>query len=181
MIGSSKNSTENYSRKCFWTQEKEIQVKFNPRLSANPSSNNWTQGGNWRRVLRIASTRACTTNCHARLRAKRSALSSLTVCMYVQCMYLCLLTLVRPFFCFLRPGGSSKAPPSITSKPLILQPPKLDKIMYSSFTTSEHNLIPLMTQSDVTVTSYIWIYWENLQNFPQSRHEAKNIKIAWSL
>ena len=35
MIGSSKNSTENYPRKCFWTQEKETQVKFNPGLSAS--------------------------------------------------------------------------------------------------------------------------------------------------
>ena len=43
MIGSSKNSTENYPRKCFWTQEKETQVKFNPGLSVNRSSNNWAQ------------------------------------------------------------------------------------------------------------------------------------------
>ena len=35
MIGSSKNSTENYSRKCFWTQEKK------PGLSTNRPSNNW--------------------------------------------------------------------------------------------------------------------------------------------
>ena len=41
MIGSSKNNRENYPRKCFWTQEKETQVKFNPRLSANWLSNNW--------------------------------------------------------------------------------------------------------------------------------------------
>ena len=41
MIGSSKNSTENYPRKCFWTQEKETWVKFNPRLSPNRPSNNW--------------------------------------------------------------------------------------------------------------------------------------------
>ena len=41
MIGSSKNSTENYPRKCFWTQEKEPWVKFNPGLSANRPSNNW--------------------------------------------------------------------------------------------------------------------------------------------
>ena len=41
MIGSSKNSTENYPRKCFWTHEKETRVKFNPRLSANRPSNNW--------------------------------------------------------------------------------------------------------------------------------------------
>ena len=27
MIESSKNSTENYPRKCFWTQEKETRVK----------------------------------------------------------------------------------------------------------------------------------------------------------
>ena len=44
MIGSSKNSTENYPRKCFWTQEKETWVKFNPGLSANRPSNNWGQG-----------------------------------------------------------------------------------------------------------------------------------------
>ena len=41
MIGSSKNSTENYPRKCFWTQEKETWVKFNPGLSANRPSNKW--------------------------------------------------------------------------------------------------------------------------------------------
>ena len=43
MIGSSINNRENYLRKCFWTQEKEIRVKFNPGLSANRSSNNWGQ------------------------------------------------------------------------------------------------------------------------------------------
>ena len=43
MIESSKNSTENYPRKCFWTQEKEPWVKFNPGLSANRPSNNWAQ------------------------------------------------------------------------------------------------------------------------------------------
>ena len=41
MIGSSKNNRENYLRKCFWTQEKETWVKFNPGLSANRPSNNW--------------------------------------------------------------------------------------------------------------------------------------------
>ena len=41
MIGSSKNNRENYPRKCFRTQEKEAQVKFNPGLSANRPSNNW--------------------------------------------------------------------------------------------------------------------------------------------
>ena len=44
MIGSSKNSTENYQRKCFWTQEKETCVKFNPGLSANRPLNNWALG-----------------------------------------------------------------------------------------------------------------------------------------
>ena len=44
LIGSSKNSKENYPRKCFWTQEKETRVKFNPGLSANQPSNNWAQG-----------------------------------------------------------------------------------------------------------------------------------------
>ena len=43
MIGSSKNSTENYARKCFWIQEKETRVNFNPRLSANRPSNNSAQ------------------------------------------------------------------------------------------------------------------------------------------
>ena len=43
MIGSSKNNRENYPRKCFWAQEKETRVKFNPRLSANRPSNNWVQ------------------------------------------------------------------------------------------------------------------------------------------
>ena len=41
MIGSSKNKRENYPRKCFWTEEKETRVKFNPGLSANRPSNNW--------------------------------------------------------------------------------------------------------------------------------------------
>ena len=41
MIGISKNDRENYPRKCFWTQEKETRVKFNPGLSANRPSNNW--------------------------------------------------------------------------------------------------------------------------------------------
>ena len=41
MIGSSKNSRENYPRKYFWTREKETRVKFNPGLSANRLSNNW--------------------------------------------------------------------------------------------------------------------------------------------
>ena len=31
------------------------------------------------------------------------------------------------------------------------------------------------------MASYSWIYWQNLQNFPQSRHEAKNIEIIRSL
>ena len=43
MIGSSKNSTENYPSKCFWTQEKENGVKFNPALNANQPSNNSAQ------------------------------------------------------------------------------------------------------------------------------------------
>ena len=41
MIGSSKNNSENYPRKCLWTQEKETRVKFNPGLRANRPSNNW--------------------------------------------------------------------------------------------------------------------------------------------
>ena len=44
MIESSKYNRENYPRKCFWTQEKETRVKFNPGLSANRPSNNWAQG-----------------------------------------------------------------------------------------------------------------------------------------
>ena len=32
---------ENYPRKCFWTEEKETRVKFNPGFSANWPSNNW--------------------------------------------------------------------------------------------------------------------------------------------
>ena len=43
MIGSSKNSTENYPRKCFWTQDKETRVNFNPGLSANQPLNNSAQ------------------------------------------------------------------------------------------------------------------------------------------
>ena len=41
MIGSCKNNRGNYPRKCFWTQEKETGVKFNPGLSANKPLNNW--------------------------------------------------------------------------------------------------------------------------------------------
>ena len=47
MIGSSKNNRENYPRKCFWTQEKETRVKFNPGLSAYRRSNNWAQKYLW--------------------------------------------------------------------------------------------------------------------------------------
>ena len=43
MIGNSKNSRENYLRKCFRTPEKETRVKFNRGLSANRPSNNWAQ------------------------------------------------------------------------------------------------------------------------------------------
>ena len=43
MIESSKYNGENYPRKCFSTQERETQVKFNPGLSANRPSNNWAQ------------------------------------------------------------------------------------------------------------------------------------------
>ena len=43
MIGSSKNNRENYLRKCFWTQEKETRVKFNPGLSRNRPSNKLAQ------------------------------------------------------------------------------------------------------------------------------------------
>ena len=41
MIESSKYNRENYPRKCFWTQERETRVKFNPGSSANRPSNNW--------------------------------------------------------------------------------------------------------------------------------------------
>ena len=47
MIGSSKNDRENYPRKCFRTQEKETQVKFNPGLSTNRPSNNLAQAEIW--------------------------------------------------------------------------------------------------------------------------------------
>ena len=43
IIGRFKNNRENYLRKCFWKQEKETRVKFNPGLSANRPSNNWGQ------------------------------------------------------------------------------------------------------------------------------------------
>ena len=43
MIGSSKNSTENYPKKWIGTQEKEARVNFNPGLSANRPSNNSAQ------------------------------------------------------------------------------------------------------------------------------------------
>ena len=49
MIGSTKNNRENYPRKCFWKQEKETWVNFNPGLSANRLSNNWAQAGLRRR------------------------------------------------------------------------------------------------------------------------------------
>ena len=92
-------------------------------------------------------------------------------------MYLCLLTLVRPFFYFFWPWDP-RSSPFVISKPLILRLPKLDKIMYSSFTTSKHNVIPLMRESDVTMTSYKWIHWQKLQNFPQSRHEKYQNSMA---
>ena len=44
MIGSSKNNTVNYPKKCFWTQEKETKVKCNPGLSAIRPSHNWALG-----------------------------------------------------------------------------------------------------------------------------------------
>ena len=43
MIESSKYNRENYPRKCFWTQERETGVIFNPGLSADRPSNNWAQ------------------------------------------------------------------------------------------------------------------------------------------
>ena len=46
MIGSSKNNRENFPRKCFWTQEKETWVKFNPGVSTNRPSNNWAWAQN---------------------------------------------------------------------------------------------------------------------------------------
>jgi len=55
MIGSSKNIGENYPRKCFWAQEKETRVKFNPRLSANRPSNNWAQSINYSTIKICAS------------------------------------------------------------------------------------------------------------------------------
>ena len=43
-------------------------------------------------------------------------------------------------------GEGSKSPPSlIPSKPLMMQPQKLHRIMHSSFPTSRHNLIDTMT------------------------------------
>ena len=43
MIESSKYNRENSPRKCFWTQERETRVKFNPGLSSNRPSSNWAQ------------------------------------------------------------------------------------------------------------------------------------------
>ena len=51
MIGSSKNNRENYPRKCFWTQEKETRVKFNPGLRTNRRSNNWAHMLQWNRLF----------------------------------------------------------------------------------------------------------------------------------
>ena len=45
MIESSKYNRENYPRKCFWTQERETRVKFNPGLSANRPSNDFPLNG----------------------------------------------------------------------------------------------------------------------------------------
>ena len=53
MIGSSKNSGENYPRKCFWTQEKETRVKFNLGLSANRPSNNRALCSSWTITIHI--------------------------------------------------------------------------------------------------------------------------------
>ena len=57
--------------------------------------------------------------------------------------------------------------PFITLKPLMIWPPKLHKIMYSSFPTSKHYLINTTTKYDVIMTSFCWIYCRN-PNF-QSR------------
>ena len=65
MIGSSKNKSENYPRKCFRTQEKETRVKFNVRLSANRPSNNWT----------LESRNVVTVNCMGFLEHLRPYLS----------------------------------------------------------------------------------------------------------
>ena len=57
-------------------------------------------------------------------------------------------------FFSLRTGGRGLGgPPSKTSKPLILWPPKLHTTMDSSFPASGHNLIHTMTLSEVITTS----------------------------
>ena len=38
MIGYTKENSKNYPRKCFWTEEKESQIKIQPRVSANQPS-----------------------------------------------------------------------------------------------------------------------------------------------
>ena len=47
MIRCSMNIRGNCRRKCFLTKDKETQVKFNPGLSANRSSNNWAPVSQW--------------------------------------------------------------------------------------------------------------------------------------
>ena len=53
MIESSKINRENYLRKCFWIQENETRVKFNPGLRANRPSNNSAQDGSPLNMLKL--------------------------------------------------------------------------------------------------------------------------------
>ena len=81
------------------------------------------------------------------------------------------LTLFRPvfFFCASCGGGGrgrrSPAAAPITSKTLMIRPPKLHRIMFSSFPTSRHNLIGTVTllnfvppQSEKFLNSEVSIY-----------------------
>ena len=71
------------------------------------------------------------------------ARSGFSVEWIVRC--LCSLNLLRPVFLLPVTGGPMEAPPSITSKQLILRSPKLHTEMYSSFPISLYNLINTMT------------------------------------
>ena len=57
------------------------------------------------------------------------------------------LTLFRPvfFFCASCGGGEGEVSAPITSKTVMIRPPKLHRIMFSSFPTSRQNLIGTVT------------------------------------
>ena len=71
------------------------------------------------------------------------------------------------FPCFLWPGLGPRNPhPSlcVTTKPRVTRQPRLHRMIYWSFPTFWHSLLDIMTQFTVIVTSFCWIYWQNLNS-----------------